>query len=146
MRCGTAYLCEKPEISNLLAGNCGGENVHAFRSRPQTLVTDPCPLIGIWSIAFFGVLQERKIELLLDGQPAGQLFAKCTFLPAGKLSFVCEGGRGLRETSAAGRMDPYVIFKADGQVRSRRCLCRGAQGRVEAKEFRPIRVGALLSM
>ena len=60
--------------------------------------------------------QERKIELFLDGQPAGQLFAKCAFLPAGKLSFVCEGGRGLRETSAAGRMDPYVIFKADGQV------------------------------
>lgn len=61
-------------------------------------------------------LQERKIELLLDGQPAGQLFAKCVFLPAGKLSFVCEAGRGLRETSAAGRMDPYVTFKADGQV------------------------------
>eukprot|EP00752_Nemacystus_decipiens_P004626 g4222.t1 len=59
---------------------------------------------------------EKKIELFLDGQPAGQLFAKCTFLPAGKLSFVCEGGRGLRETSAAGRMDPYVIFKADGGI------------------------------
>ncbi|CAN0260617.1 unnamed protein product, partial [Ectocarpus sp. 12 AP-2014] len=59
---------------------------------------------------------ERKIELLLEGQPAGQLFAKCVFLPAGKLSFVCESGRGLRETSAAGRMDPYVTFKADGQA------------------------------
>eukprot|EP00903_Cladosiphon_okamuranus_P006779 g6608.t1 len=59
---------------------------------------------------------ERKIQLSLDGQPAGQLFAKCAFLPAGKLSFVCEGGRGLRETSAAGRMDPYVTFKADGQA------------------------------
>ena len=78
--------------------------------------TDPCLLLGNWLIAAFGMPQERKIALLLDGQPAGQLFAKCTFLPAGKLSFVCEGGRGLRETSAAGRMDPYVIFKADGQV------------------------------
>ncbi|CAN0147336.1 unnamed protein product, partial [Ectocarpus sp. 8 AP-2014] len=58
----------------------------------------------------------RKIELLLEGKPAGQLFAKCVFLPAGKLSFVCESGRGLRETSAAGRMDPYVTFKADGQA------------------------------
>ncbi|CAM9341515.1 unnamed protein product, partial [Hapterophycus canaliculatus] len=60
---------------------------------------------------------EKKIQLSLDGQPAGLLFAKSAFLPAGKLSFVCEAGRGLRETSAAGRMDPYVIFKADGQAR-----------------------------
>ncbi len=75
------------------------------------------------------MLQERKIELVLDGQPAGQLFAKSTFLPAGKLSFVCEGGRGLRETSAAGRMDPYVTFKADGKVGTgtRGPACRPAQ-------------------
>lgn len=65
----------------------------------------------------YQLAQEKKIQLFLDGQPAGLLFAKSTFLPAGRLSFVCEAGRGLRETSAAGRMDPYVIFKADGQVR-----------------------------
>lgn len=86
------------------------------------------PTAANWSIYLslvgFGVSQERKIELLLDGQPAGQLFAKCAFLPAGKLSFVCEGGRGLRETSAAGRMDPYVIFKADGQVAADWCVVR----------------------
>lgn len=77
--------------------------------------------------------QERKIALLLDGQPAGQLFAKCTFLPAGKMSFVCEGGRGLRETSAAGRMDPYVIFKADGQVSARVRVAVQRAGRRRSK-------------
>ncbi|CAM9228565.1 unnamed protein product [Pylaiella littoralis] len=60
--------------------------------------------------------KENKIGLLLDGRPAGELFAKSAFLPAGKLSFVCEAGRGLRETSATGRMDPYVTFEADGQA------------------------------
>lgn len=84
--------------------------------------------------------QERKIELLLDGQPAGQLFAKCAFLPAGKLSFVCEAGRGLRETSAAGRMDPYVTFKADGQVAAGFRVVVQAAG-VGVKEARPAQCG-----
>lgn len=61
------------------------------------------------------------MELLLDGKPSGQLSLKSAFLPAGKLMLVCEAGRGLRETSAAGRMDPYVIFKAEGQVRRPSC-------------------------
>lgn len=65
---------------------------------------------------YFITFQEQRLDLGLEGQPSGQLFVKTAFLPAGKLTFVCEGARGLRETSAAGRMDPYVVFKAEGQV------------------------------
>lgn len=61
--------------------------------------------------------QERHLDLTLEGQPSGQLFVKTVFLPAGKLTFVCESARQLRETSVAGRMDSFVVFKAEGQVR-----------------------------
>ena len=60
--------------------------------------------------------QESKLELVLDGKPSGQLYVKKLFLPAGKLTVMCEAGRGLREVSAARRMDPYVVLKADGKV------------------------------
>ncbi|CAN0447276.1 unnamed protein product, partial [Ascophyllum nodosum] len=61
-------------------------------------------------------LAEQKLELYLDGKRSGSLLVESAFLPAGKLTLVCKAGRGLRETSAGGRINPYVVFDSDGQA------------------------------
>ena len=46
----------------------------------------------------------------------GHLLIKPQFLPAGNLSVHCIEGKGLRAMDTAGRQDPYVVFKVDGQA------------------------------
>ncbi|CAM9099586.1 unnamed protein product, partial [Discosporangium mesarthrocarpum] len=60
--------------------------------------------------------QAKLVELASDGEASGQLLIKCVFLPAGRLKIKCEAGRALRDVSGTGRLDPYVVFKIDGQA------------------------------
>ncbi|GMI45863.1 hypothetical protein TrCOL_g8423 [Triparma columacea] len=44
----------------------------------------------------------------------GEIMMKCEFLVAGSLKIHVKSGRNLRETESIGRLDPYIVFKADG--------------------------------
>ena len=44
----------------------------------------------------------------------GEVMMKCEFLVAGTLNIHIKSGRNLRETESIGRLDPYIVFKADG--------------------------------